>query len=241
MTNTLPDTAFILAAGKGTRLQPFTDRMPKPMVPIGGKPIIDHILEKLKTEKIRKVVINTHHLRDILEKHLEKTACPQIIFSPEQALLDTGGGVKKALAELGNAPFFMINGDAFWTEKTDETALGHLSRHWNPEKMDILILLQRVDQMTLTKGVGDYDLGRDGCAIRSKEKRGQYMFAGVRITKPALFERRKQDIFSFLDLMDEAEKKGRLYGLVHEGTWHHISTPEDLENVNAALEKGCAA
>ncbi|MCB1529385.1 MAG: nucleotidyltransferase family protein [Alphaproteobacteria bacterium] len=241
MTKTSPDTAFILAAGKGSRLQPFTDHMPKPMVPVGGKPLIDHILKKLESEKIRKVVINTHHLRNILEKHLEKTTCPQIVFSPEQDLLDTGGGVKKALLELGSAPFFMINGDAFWDEKTDKTALGRLSEYWDPEKMDILILLQPVDRMILTKGVGDYDLTPDGRAVRNKEKRGQYMFAGVRITKPTLFKNRTEDIFSFFDLMDEAEQKRQLYGLVHEGAWHHISTPEDLERVNAALEKGCAA
>lgn len=236
MTNNKPNTAFILAAGKGTRLRPFTDHMPKPMVPVNGKPIIDHTLEKLDAEKIDKVIINTHYLEEVLEKHLKEVKRPQIILSHEQTLLDTGGGVKKTLPELGNQPFFMINGDAFWGEITNETALNRLSSNWAPEKMDILLLLQPVDQMTLTRGVGDYDLTSGGKAIRNKEKKGQYMFAGVRITKPALFENRK-DVFSFLELMDEAEKKGRLYGLIHKGAWHHISTPEDLERVNTALKE----
>jgi MurNAc alpha-1-phosphate uridylyltransferase len=230
-------TAFILAAGKGTRLRPYTDTVPKPMVNVAGKPIIDHIIEKCKIVGIQTIIINVFHLGDLIKKYFKDE---DFIFSDEEKILDTGGGVKNALDYIKEDVFFLINGDAFWTEEGDYSTLRALDKAWDSHKMDILLLLQPVEKMQLTEAVGDYDIDEQGRAIRSKNKSGQYMFAGVRLTKKSVFKNVTEDVFSFLNLMDEAEKKGALYALVHEGHWHHISTPDDLKSVNKALGFGTA-
>lgn len=230
----MPNHAFILAAGKGTRLKPYTDDRPKPMVPVNDYPIIDYALDKLAADGVTNVTINLYYLGDRIQNHLKDRTTPSITFSPENELLDTGGGVKKALNTMQEDAFYLINGDALWTD-TKETALSRLADMWNPEEMDILLLLQPVNNMTLTQGIGDYDLNEAGQAVRSLDKTGTYMFGGIRIVKKGIFDKTPEGAFSFLELMDKAQENGRLYGLIHEGEWHHISTPEDLERVNAAM------
>ena len=227
-----PENAFILAAGKGTRLRPHTDNLPKPMVSVHGKPIIEHIVNKLQKHGIKKIIINLYYFGDRIKNYFKDRKEPKLIFSEETVLLDTGGGVKNALSFLDDKPFYLINGDAFW-EDGERSAFERLTENWNSDTMDILLLLQPINKMVLTEGVGDYDLLENGQAVRTANKTGAYMFAGIRITKPSLFENSPEGAFSFLELMDKTEKKGRLYGLEHDGTWHHISTPTDLENVNA--------
>lgn len=235
MTSTYkPDHAFILAAGKGTRLKPYTDDRPKPMVPVNGYPIIDYTLDKLAADGVTNATINLHYLGDSIQNHLQARTEPKIMFSPENNLLDTGGGVKEGLDTMQGEAFYLINGDALWTD-VEKTALSRLADMWDPDKMDILLLLQPLETMRLTEGVGDYDLNKDGKAVRSMDKSGTYMFGGIRITKKDIFENTPEGAFSFLELMDKAQEQGRLYGLIHEGEWHHISTPEDLERVNAAM------
>lgn len=238
---TMPTKAFILAAGKGTRLKPHTDTMPKPMVPVAGVPIIGHTLQKLEKAGVKDVMVNLHHLPGVLETYLKTIQRPQIHYSHEDALLDTGGGVQKVLPFFEGQDFFMINGDALWIEGKNGPALSRLAQNWDPKAMDILLLLQPVDGMTLTGGVGDYDIAPDGRATRRKDKGGSHMFAGVRITTPRIFDRVIGDTYSFLELMDRAEAAGRLYGLIHDGEWHHISTPDDLARVDAHLRAGAAA
>ena len=227
--------AFILAAGQGKRLRPYTETIPKPLVPVNGRPIIDYTIEKLKTAGITHITINLHYLGDRIKKYYKNTKEPKLTFSVEKEVLDTGGGVKHAIETIQEENFFLINGDALWTDGPDQTALERLSEMWNPQTMDILLLLQPVANMQLTKGIGDYDLLPNGQAIRSKGKNGKYMFAGVRISKTAIFEQIQEETFSYLQLMDKAQTEGKLYGLIHDGEWHHISTPEDLEQVNHAI------
>ncbi len=235
-----PDKSFILAAGKGTRLKPWTDTMPKPMVPVNSVPIIGHTLQKLEKAGVSDVMVNLHHLPDVLETYLQKIQRPHIHYSHEDALLDTGGGIQKVLPFFEGQDFYMINGDALWIEGPGGPALDRLAAAWDPARMDILLLLQPVGQMTLTGGVGDYDISIDGRAKRRADKGGTHMFAGVRITTPLIFDREIGDTYSFLELMDRAEAANRLYGLVHDGAWHHISTPDDLDRVNAAYAAGTA-
>ena len=230
-----PEHAFILAAGEGSRLRPHTNTMPKPMVPINGRPILDYTVEKLAKDGIKNITINLFYLGDRIENYFKDCSTCNIHFSKETALLDTGGGVKNALETMQGKPFYLINGDAFWSESDEKSAFDNLAENWRPDVMDILILLQPVDQMTLTEGVGDYDLAPNGQAKRSKDKTGTFMFAGIRITKPEVFENSPDGPFSFLELMDKAEARGRLHGVIHEGEWHHISTPQDLERVNQSL------
>jgi len=233
----VPDKAFILAAGMGTRLRPHTDTMPKPMVPVAGKPILDYTLDKLMAAGVRDAWINLHYLPEVIKNHLAARNDINIHFSEEKTLLNTGGGVKKCLNELKEAPFYMINGDALW-ESAENDALLQLSEAYDPQECDILLLLQPVSSMVLTGGVGDYN--RVGSlAVRDRNKQGQFMFTGIRIVHPRVFDyvQAKPDIFSFLDLMDEAEKRGQLQYIVHKGDWHHISTPADLAAVETAFRK----
>ncbi len=222
-------SAFILAAGMGTRLRPYTDHKPKPMVPVHGRPVIDHTLDRLRGIGTKDITVNLHYMADILEAHLKEQ--PGLTLSFEEKLLDTGGGVKKALSTIKTDPFYVINGDAYWQNTNTEDALIQLSKAWDPKKMDILLLLQDTKSMILTKGVGDYIIDETGRAVRQKDRSGNYMFTGVRLCKSSIFNDTPDDAFSFMLMIDRAEKEGRLFGLPHKGDWHHISTPEELLNV----------
>jgi MurNAc alpha-1-phosphate uridylyltransferase len=234
MTN-FPDHAFILAAGFGSRLRPYTDAVPKPMVKVGGVPMIDRALDALITAGVTHVVVNTHYLAEVLEAHLKKRSKPVITLSHEPTLLDTGGGVKKMLPALGDKPFYVLAGDSVWTDGISGNSLLRLAKNWNPDTMDILTLMQPLENMVLTHGVGDYDVLPDGRCIRSKDKTGKYMWTNIRLNTPELYRDAPDGSFSFLSLLDRAESQGRLRALIHDGDWHHISTPADLERVNASI------
>lgn len=233
----MPQKAFILAAGFGTRLRPYTDTCPKPMVQVAGRSLIARALEYLRLAGVKDVVVNTHYLADVLQAHLKdylsglSSGDLKIYFSHEDAILDTGGGVKKALQHFGDDPFFVIAGDGLWTE-SGESALHRLARHWNNEKMDILTLMQPLEHMKLTGGTGDFDLLPDGRVKRSQEKTGKYMWTNIRLNHPRIYKNCPEGAFSFLKIMDECEAQGRFFGMRHEGDWHHISTPRDLEAVD---------
>ncbi len=229
-----PDSAFILAAGLGTRLKPYTYTMPKPMVPVKGQPIIGHILNQVIEAGCTSATVNLHHKAHVLRDYLATRYDIEIHESYEEQLLDTGGGAKKALPSLGTKPFYMINGDAFCLDGPSGPYLLSLAQAFDDKKMDILLLLQPVERMVLTQGVGDYDV-LDSRPIRNKDKQGKYMFAGIRICHPRIFDNTPAGAFPFITLMDKAEKEGRLFAYIHDGDWHHISTPEDLERVNKAL------
>ncbi|GJL85628.1 MAG: mannose-1-phosphate guanylyltransferase [Micavibrio sp.] len=232
-----PHKAFILAAGMGTRMRPYTDTIPKPLVAVAGHSLIDRTLDHLVEAGITDITVNLHYLGKKLEDHLGKRNDVRIRLSYEDELLDTGGGIAKKIAHFGDEPFFVISGDSLWSDGPDGSALQKLNEAWDSDKMDILLLLQSTDSMKLTKGIGDYHLEPDGRAVRSHTQEGTYMFTSIRINKPEIFDGCAQGAFSYLDLMDQAQKRGRLFGLVHDGNWHHISTPEDLDSVNAALKK----
>lgn len=232
-----PDKAFILAAGLGTRLRPFTDTMPKPMVPVAGKPIIGHIIDQLIVAGVTSATVNLHHKADVLRDYLRTRSDIEIHESLEKTLLDTGGGAKKALPTLGDKPFYMINGDAFCVDGPSGSCLLNLASAYESD-MDILLMLEPVSRMVLTQGVGDYDVMEGNRPVRRKDKQGLYMFAGIRICHPRIFENTLDGAFPFISLMDKAEQERKLYAHIHDGDWHHISTPEDLSRVNEAIAKG---
>lgn len=229
--------AFILGAGLGTRMRPLTDNIPKPMVSVGGESLIRRALRQLGAYGIRDITINTHYKAEALRTHLADE--PGINWSHEDVLLNTGGGIVKALAHFAGQDFFVVAGDSFWSDGPAQSALARLEAHWNPDIMDILLLLEPVARMTLTQGVGDYDFtgaGGFGPVKRSRGQTGTHMFASLRINSPRLFAGAPAGAFSYLDLMDKAESAGRLYGLEHDGLWHHLSTPADVARVDAALK-----
>lgn len=222
--------AFILSAGFGTRLRPHTLDKPKPMVEVAGKSLIIRTLNHFKDVQVNDVVINTHYLAEKLHEHLSGWTEQEITFSDEQEILDTGGGILKAINHFGGEDFFVTSGDGLWDDG-NIPALQRMINAWDPEKMDILILLQDIKTMRITKGSGDYNLTPDGKCVRSYDKSGAYMFTSIRINRSAIFDNIEKEKFSYLELLDKAESEGRLYGLVHDSDWHHISTPEDLKNV----------
>lgn len=238
-----PKRAFILAAGMGTRLRPYTDHCPKPMVQVAGRSLIARSLDKLVAAGVDEVVINLHYLADVLRAHVEDTVrgiedagkTLRVHFSFEDVLLDTGGGVRKALDYFEDDPFYVIAGDALWEDQAGEvSALDWLAQAWDPAQMDIVTLMEPLSRMVLTRGVGDYDLLDDGQAVRCADKSGAYMWTNIRLNSPVIYrDRPVGGAFSFLPLMDEAQGLGRLRALVHGGAWHHISTPSDLEAVDA--------
>lgn len=229
------DRAFVLAAGKGTRMAPLTDRVPKPLVQLNGRPLLDYVFDHLKVAGVKRVVVNSHHQVSVLREYLDGVQGFELTETHEPVLLETGGGLKNAAPFLGDKPFFMINGDAFWTDGPEGSTLKRLERSFNTERMDILLLLIPVSRMVLTEGVGDYDLLPDGQIRRNKSKAGIHMFTGIRIVHPRILEGMAEGIYSFLGQMDAAEQAGRLYGLVHDGEWHHISTVEDVMCVEKVL------
>ncbi len=228
---------MILAAGEGRRMRPLTNHIPKPMVEIGGKAMIDHALDHLEQAGVQNVTVNLHYKAEILKKHLAQRESPPLTLLHEPELLNTGGGIKNALPSLGPDPFYVVSGDSLWSDDPGQTALERMAATWNPVKMDLLLLLQPVDTMTLTTGVGDYNINPDGSLTRTPDHSGAYMWTSIRLCKPKLFNNTPDDPFSFLNLMDRAESQGTLYGLVHNGNWHHISTPEDVQAVNVHLQE----
>lgn len=225
------DTAFLVCAGLGTRMLPLTETTPKPLVQLNGKPLLAYIFDHLRKTGVKNVTVNTHHLPDRMRDFLRSITDFKVRESYEPVLLETGGGLVKALPTLSDTPFFMINGDAFWTDGAEENTLTALEAAFTPEKMDLLLCLIPVSRMHLTEGVGDYDILPDGQIRRNKDRKGTHMFTGTRIVNPAIMKGYTEEKFSFLKNMDETENKGRLYGFEMQGDWHHISTPADLERV----------
>ena len=237
MSNTMQDKAFILAAGLGSRLRPYTNDKPKPLVEVNSKTLLDRTLDHLGKTGIKEVTLNTHYLPDQIKSAVVNRPEFKAHISYEEELLDTGGGIKNMLGHFDEA-FFVLSGDGLWSNGSQNT-LKAMADVWDPQTMDILLLLQPISTMKLTQGVGDYALNEQGLPIRSLDKSGEYMFTSMRINHPRIFENTPSGAFSYRDLMDEAQNKGRLHAIIHDGDWHHISTPQDLEAVNTAYkEKG---
>jgi MurNAc alpha-1-phosphate uridylyltransferase len=229
------DTAFLVCAGLGTRMKPLTDTCPKPLLPLNGRPLLGYVFDHLRHVGVRHITVNTHHHAPQISQYLDGVTGFDIRQSYEPVLLETGGGLVKALPTLGQKPFFMINGDAFWVDGANGSTLQQLEQHYDDTEMDILLCLIPVSRMILTEGVGDYDLLPDGRLRRNLQKQGTHMFTGLRVLHPRIMAGWAAEKFSFLKNMDQAEAHGRLYGYVMEGDWHHISTPKDLKSVEDHL------
>jgi MurNAc alpha-1-phosphate uridylyltransferase len=237
MTSKTPITSgFILAAGFGKRMMPLTADKPKPMIEIAGRPMIDYALDQFHDLGITNIIINTHYKPDVIARHISGLPEPRALLSFESEILETGGGIKNALPLIESDDFFVVSGDSILIDNPAQSALSRMAQSWNPEEMDILILLQPLEAM-ITSRSGDYDLMPDGRAVRNHNKSGAYMFTSVRINASRIFDDTPDVPFSYLSLLDRAEQQDRLYGLVHDGQWHHISTPDDVMQVNADFKK----
>lgn len=229
-------TAFVLAAGLGSRMRPLTDTLPKPLVPLAGKPLIDHVLDRLAAVGIMRAIVNVHHYADKLEAHLKSRALPQITISDERGvLLDTGGGVARALPLLGNGPFLIHNSDSVWIEGIGSN-LARLMAAWDAGTMDSLMLLAPAASSLGYEGLGDFSM-REDCRLmrQSGAKVTPFVFAGASIAHPRLFESAPQGRFSLNTLWDRAILRGRLYGVRLDGLWMHVGDPKALAEAEAKL------
>ena len=235
-TGNRPTTAMVLAAGLGTRMRPLTDTIPKPLVPLAGRPLIDHVLDRLTQAGITRAVVNVHHHADLLEAHLKPRVIPEILISDERGvLLETGGGVVRALALLGDAPFLIHNSDSVWIERGTSN-LSRLLDVWNASRMDSVMLLAPVSCSLGYDGPGDFHLADDGqLTRRSGTERAPYVFAGVSIIHPCMFKGESERRFSLNWVWDRAIAAGRLFGIPLDGLWMHVGTPEALNDANAAM------
>jgi MurNAc alpha-1-phosphate uridylyltransferase len=227
---------MVLAAGHGVRMRPLTDRIPKPLIKVGGKALIDHVLDRLAAAGVEQAVVNVHHLADQIEDHLAGRRAPQIHISDERAqLLDTGGGVVKALPLLGEAPFFHVNSDTIWIDGVKPN-LERLAKAFDPARMDALLLLAPSAGSVGYAGRGDFAMSPDGNLTRRGEREVvPFVYAGAAILAPTLFAEAPTGPFSLTRLFDRAQEAGRLHGLRLEGIWMHVGTPDAIALAEAAL------
>ncbi|WP_299440111.1 nucleotidyltransferase family protein [uncultured Rhodospira sp.] len=225
----VPRRAMILAAGLGTRMRPLTNHTPKPLVPVRGRPVIDWTLDRMATVGVETCVVNIHHLGDKVRTHLADRTAPRIAFSDEtDALLDTGGGVRKALPLLGADPFFVANGDVLWLDGAIP-ALTRLAGAWDPARMDLLLLVLRLASANGYEGPGDFFVDSWGRPRRRRQHEiAPFVYAGVLMTTAALFEDTPDGPFSFNRLFNRAIDEERIFAVPHDGEWYHVGTPTAL-------------
>jgi len=231
-----PKTAMVLAAGLGTRMRPLTDDRPKALVEVGGRALIDHVLDRLVAAGVETAVVNVHWFADRLEQHLSQRDDIRMIISDERAeLLETGGGLKKARALLGDEPVFVANIDSVWIDRGD--ALGDLVRLWNPDRMDVALLLARCEGAIGFDGAGDFSVAEDGqLTFRGARAEVPYAYMGVHICHPAYADQGLDGAFSLSPLWRASAEKGRLFGTVMDGDWMHVGDPVARDEAEQKLK-----
>jgi N-acetyl-alpha-D-muramate 1-phosphate uridylyltransferase len=224
--------AMILAAGFGMRMRPLTNTTPKPLIKVDGKALIDYAVEKLAEADVKHAVVNGHYLAEQIEAWSKRVAKPVTVFSDERdTILETGGGIVRALPLLGHEPFFVMNADCFWTDG-EVPALRRLKAAWDGDRMDCLLLLCDPDRTTGYDASGDFILDDQGQIIRRKSNEDQkgLAYIGGYLVHPRFFQGAPEGKFSTNVLWDRAMKQGRLFGLAHDGHWLHVGTVEAIKD-----------
>jgi MurNAc alpha-1-phosphate uridylyltransferase len=232
----MPNCAIVLAAGLGTRMRQYDGNLPKPLVRVGGKPLIDYALDRLAEAAVARAVVNVHYLADALERHLASRQTPQIVISDERgALLGTGGGIANALPKLGATPFFLVNSDTLWLDDGEPNVV-RLADAFDADAMDALLLLAPRMGSIGYAGRGDFALLPDSrLHSRREHETVPFVYAGAAILAPALFADVPSGAFPLTLVFDRAGANGRLFGLPLAGTWMHVGTPEAVAAADAAL------
>jgi N-acetyl-alpha-D-muramate 1-phosphate uridylyltransferase len=232
------EKAMVLAAGYGQRMRPLTLTRPKPLVEVAGKPLIDYGFERLRAAGVETAVVNVHYLPEQIEAWAARQAAPRIIISDERGeILDTGGGIAKALPLLGEKPFFVINSDSFWVDE-GEPALDRLRAAWDDDRMDCLLLLSALARTVCYDGPGDFLRDAEGRLARRSAAEGvPLVYSGAYLVSPRLFAGAPQGKFSMNLLWDKAIAAGRLFGIEHRGRWLHVGTPAAIGLAEAALRE----
>ena len=215
-------------------MRPITETLPKPLIAVAGRTLLDRALDHLAAVGVERAVVNTYHLAEKIEAHAAGRSAPGIALSREAVLLDTGGGVVNALDRLGADPFYVVNCDALWTDSADP-ALLRLAAAWDAGRMDALLLVVPTSAAIGYDDLGDYDLDDDGRLASRRGRTAAHVFAGVQILAPGLFAGDRAEPFSLKRAYDRAEAAGRLAGLVHDGAWYHVGTPQALAETERLL------
>jgi N-acetyl-alpha-D-muramate 1-phosphate uridylyltransferase len=229
---------MVLAAGFGKRMQPFTASVPKPLVMVGGKTLIDRNLDWLAESGVNEAIVNTHHKAEMLEAHLAKRTRPHISISREQEILETGGGIKNALPLIGSEPFFCINSDVICLDG-EMPALQRLEQAWDSDQMDALLLIHPVREAIGFSGPGDFFLEQGQLRRRLEEPTAPFVYTGIQMLHPRIFKNTPDGAFSLnllynRDMTDTGELK-RVCALVHDGAWLHVGDPEGVRLAEAEL------
>ncbi len=233
---------MVLAAGLGRRMRPITTTVPKPLVEVGGKALIDHALDRLAEAKVETAVVNVHHLADLVVAHLSDRQRPKIVISDEcEQLLETGGGVVKALPLLGPSPFFLLNSDSFWMEGATPN-LAKLARSWDGERMAALLMLAPTEAAIGYEGSGDFSMEPDGrLSPRGSRSSAPFVYTGVAIVDPAaMFADAPVGPFPLSVLIERISREGRLFGVRMEGSWFHVGTPAAIHEAERVLVSSAA-
>ena len=236
-----PSKAMILAAGLGLRMRPLTDKMPKPLVRVAGRALLDHVLDKLAEAGVSEAIANVHYLPDQIIDHTAGRTEPRVIISDERdQVLGTGGGVVKALPLLGDAPFFHVNADTLWIDGVRPN-LARLAEAFDPSRMDILLLMAPTTSSIGYGGRGDYAMLPDGALRKRREHQVvPFVYAGAAIMSPALFAGAPAGEFSLTRMFDRANEQERLFGLRLDGVWMHVGTPDAVEAAEEAFLESVA-
>ena len=238
MTALVSDTAMVLAAGLGTRMRPLTNDRPKPLVEVGGKPLVDHALDRLAEAGVAKAVVNVHYFADAVEAHLEGRTVPAVTVSDERTLLlETGGGLVKAQGLLPD-PFFCVNSDNVWIDGP-RSAFHTLSAAWDPARMDALLLLVSHSGARNFRGKGDFHMDGRGRLTRRRSARiAPFIFTGIQLVSKRLLQGAPEGPFSTNVLWDRAIDEARLYGAAFTGQWFEVGDPQAIPPTEAALAGG---
>ena len=234
----VPKTAMIMAAGLGKRMRPLTATRPKPLIEVGGKTLLDHVLERLRAAGVRKVVVNVHYLADALEAHLaSRDHGLEVVISDERDLLmETGGGLVQAAPLIDTDPFLALNSDNLWIDGPADT-LKLLASQWDDARMDALLLLVPQARALNHNGMGDFHMGSTG-RLRRRERShvAPFVFTGIQIASKRLLRDAPEGPFSTNILWDRAIEEGRCFGAVHQGLWFDVGTPQSIQLTETAIE-----
>jgi len=236
-----PKRAMVLAAGIGKRMRPVTATVPKPLIEIAGRSLIDHALDRLARAGVEEAVVNVHYLADLVETHVKKRKAPKVVVSDERGkLLETGGGITKALPLLGDAPFYVMNSDSFWIEGPRPN-LDWLARAWDDSAMDAVLMLAPTVTSIGYPGPGDFIMDKDGRLSRRIERTvAPFVYSGTAILSPRLFADAPEGSFSLNVLFDRAIANDRLFGVRMDGTWLHVGTPEAIREAEMSVSESAA-
>ena len=236
----IPTTAMVMAAGLWTRMRPLTNDRPKALVEVGGKALVDHMLDRLADAGVERAVVNVHYFADAMDRHLQARSRPRILISDERdVLMETGGGLKQARPLLGDEPVFVANTDSVWTEDAGP-AMEALARAWDPARMDVCLLLARMDRTLGFDGPGDAFLDDGVLRFRGDAPAAPYAYMGVQILKPQIVDDGPDGPFSLMRSWRPLAEAGRIGGVVLDGFWMHVGDPASRDEADARLRAGAA-